>query len=379
MRSGASTPGSARRFHRLGRVPAVGGDQPVLAFRVQWETEGRGGAERADRRRTAPAGVLRSRLLAPRVPPNALPRARLVSRVRAGLVGRLVVVVAGAGYGKSTLLAQVAAGHPDACVWLSCDERLRPADAFLAHVAEGIGTAFPGVGRLPPRGRTEELVNAVCNEVAETIADEIVLVVDDVHGILGSPAADALALLVSDLPPNVHIAMASRSALPAMEARTRIADVTRFTEEDLALDRSECADLLQHHARPDGASDADELHARTEGWVAGVILGARVPAARMAAGADEEVFNFLAAEVLAGQPEDVASFLMDTAVLDRFTPSIAESAQRPPWSRPRHPVAGGAPALLPAPHRRGFRAVVPLPPPVPGVPAPPGACDEPLP
>jgi DNA-binding SARP family transcriptional activator len=316
--------GHSWRFRSVGGLPAGEAGQ-VEGFRVEPAGGGRRGEVAAHVRPTTPLGVLRSRLLRPRVPENALPRTRLVSRVRVSLDTRLVVVVAGAGYGKSTVLAQVVADDPRPCIWLSCDERLRATDAFLAHLAEGIGAVFPGLGRLPRGGRTDDLLTAMSNEVAETVADEIVVVVDDVQTILGSPAADALALLVSDLPPNVHFAMASRSTLPTIESRTPAAGVVRFTEDDLALDADECAALLQHHARPEGAPDAEELHARTEGWVAGVILGARVPVTRMAAGADEEVFDFLAGEVLAGQPEDVAAFLLDTAVLDRFTPSIAES------------------------------------------------------
>ena len=72
-----------------------------------------------------PPGVLRTRLLPPRLPPNAVARAALVERVHRGFGGRVLALVAGAGYGKTTLLVQALETSPTPWVWLSCDARLR--------------------------------------------------------------------------------------------------------------------------------------------------------------------------------------------------------------------------------------------------------------
>ena len=91
-------------------------------------------------------GVLRTRLLAPRLPPNCLPRAALVERVVSGLEGRVVLIVAGAGYGKSVLAAQAAAQAPWPVAWCSCDERLDTPRLLLAHVVAAIAERIPGFG-----------------------------------------------------------------------------------------------------------------------------------------------------------------------------------------------------------------------------------------
>src|SRR5205085_5439113 len=89
-------------------------------------------------------GVLRTRLLPPRLPTGCVRRPRLVEAVLTGLEGPLVAVVAGAGYGKTTLLAQVLAEDARPWAWLSCDRRLAHPAALLAHVAAAIAGAFPG-------------------------------------------------------------------------------------------------------------------------------------------------------------------------------------------------------------------------------------------
>ncbi len=96
-------------------------------------------------------------------------------------------------------------------------------------------------------------------------------------------------------------------------------------EDALALTPEESASLLSRSRPGLDAAAAAELHRRTEGWVAGLILAARVGPETPSALAGQDVFQFLAQEVLARQPEDVQRFLMETAVFERFTPALAEA------------------------------------------------------
>ncbi|HTI35624.1 MAG TPA: hypothetical protein VL422_18255, partial [Miltoncostaea sp.] len=277
--------------------------------------------------RPAPAGspgVLRTRLLPPRLPPNAVARPALVARVHRGFGGRVVALVAGAGYGKTTLLVQALETSPTPWVWLSCDARLRSPEMLLAHVAAGIAEAFPGVASaLPPGGTAEDQIAALANELVATIPDDFVLALDDVHALDG-PVGEALALLAADLPPNVHLALTGRRALGPALARSAAGGVVVIGEEELAFSFDEAAALLED-APGDLAEDAiGEIHDRTEGWVAGLLLATRSGAAgggaRVAGGAH---FDYLAEEVLGGLPDDVQRFLLDTSVLERFTAAHA--------------------------------------------------------
>jgi DNA-binding SARP family transcriptional activator len=277
----------------------------------------------ASRRRSVPTdGVLRSRLLPPRLPPDCLPRDRLVAEVVNGLRGRLVAVVAGAGYGKTTLLAQALAESELPWVWCACDARLAEARSLLVHVAGGIRERFPGFGAaLRLEGDAAQMVTALSNEVLETVPDDFVLALDDVH-LLGAPALAVVASLVDDLPPSAHLALAGRAPLPFPLARLRALRAVEIDERRLALSAEEVGSLAGAIAGGLEEDQVEELHRRTEGWPAGVILGAQ---SRVAGDRDIDhmQFDYLAEEVLLRQPEDVQDFLLDTAVLGRFTPALA--------------------------------------------------------
>jgi len=267
-------------------------------------------------------GVLRSRLLPPRLPPDCLPRDGLVAWAAAGLRGRLLAVVAGAGYGKTTLLAQALAASGMPSVWCSCDARLADARPLLLHLASGIRERFPGFGAgLRLEGDAGAMVTALSNEVLETVADDFALALDDVH-LLGEPALAAVAKLVEDLPPSAHLALAGRAPLPFPLARLRALRAVEVDERRLAFTVDEAAALVAAIAGGADERFVEALHRRTEGWPAGLILGAQ-SGGEDGLGHDRPQFDYLAEEVLARLPRDVQEFLLDTAVLGRFTPELA--------------------------------------------------------
>ncbi len=280
----------------------------------------------------ASIGVLRTRLLPPRLPPNSVARPDLVARVHRGLEGRVLELVAGAGYGKTTVLVQALESSPMPSVWLSCDARLRTPDMLIAHVAAGIAEAFPGVASALPRAETpERRIAALANEVVETIPDDFVLALDDVHSLEEPDVLEALGRLTTDLPPNVHLAMTSRRELGA--SRLVAGGATVIGEGMLAFSFEEASELLQDAPTAFGDDEIGELHQRTEGWVAGLLLATRSgpgsarPQQIATAGPH---FDYLAEEVLSGLPGDVQRFLLDTSVLERFTSALAAVvAERP--------------------------------------------------
>ena len=315
-------------FRSVGRLPLKGLRERVAAFEVVWaqsSTPPPVGADAHVNRRT---GVLHTRLLAPRPPSDALERPELVEQIEAGLQGRLVAVSASAGYGKTTLLAQTIVQSSLPWVWLSCDERISGARPFLAHLAVALAQRFPGVAaQLTFEGSVEETVAELCNEVVATIADDFVLAVNDVHALGSGSAAAALGLLVEDLPPNAHMALASRTVLPFSLTRLWSAGVMEIGEGALALSEQESAELLDLARVVVEPELAAELHRRTEGWVAGLLLAGRTgggPVDPRWSGAGPQ-FDYLAEEVFGRLPADMQDFLLDTAPLERFSARLADA------------------------------------------------------
>jgi ATP/maltotriose-dependent transcriptional regulator MalT/class 3 adenylate cyclase len=318
---------SGLSFTPIGKLSLKGFSEPVAAYDVDWRGSRSGALRDLDRPTAAAPGrptLLRTRLVPPSLPRSCLPRPELVGLVVDGLQGRLVSIVAGAGYGKTTLLTQALEACPFIWIWLSCDERMASPEALLGHLAAGLGERFPGVAtRLELEGSVEAQADELCNEVALTVADDVVIAVDDVHA-LGATAQGALGLLVRHMPPEIHLGLASRAALPFRLPRQR-GRVLHVGERALALTPEECAELVG--LTDDGPLPAavERLHGASEGWVTGVLLGATSGAeGGLGPGSDGEgIFGYLADEVLEGESPAMRDFLLTTSVLDRFTPELA--------------------------------------------------------
>jgi LuxR family transcriptional regulator, maltose regulon positive regulatory protein len=261
----------------------------------------------AVRRRGAMALLERSRT--PPVSPRIVPRPRLTGLLSSAGSGRLVALVAPAGYGKTTLL----------CEWARQDERpfawviLETEDNDPARLEASIAMA---VERAEPDPRTGELV----------------LVLDDFE-VLRSPASQLmLAALAGNLRPELTLAVASRScpALPIARLRAE-GRVTELGPGDLALDAGETGALLRLDGLDLGPEEVADLWSRTEGWPAAAALGVlsigdpSVPAAAAGFGGDDRlVADYVRHEVLRGLPAEARRLLLETAILETLSGPLCD-------------------------------------------------------
>jgi LuxR family maltose regulon positive regulatory protein len=272
---------------------------------------------------TPNTAALRSAALrsAPRraVPPA--PRHRAASRqglvARDRLVRRLVEVhdvalallVAPAGYGKTTTLLEWAQHDERPFAWVALHRADDEAEHLRASVAR---VADPLTGR----GR------------------EFVLVLDDVQ-VLRSPAAiDVLEALVEDPPSGAQLVLASRCEPPLPLGRLRAhRDVLELTTRDFVMTRSEAATLLSLAGAELAAADVDALARRTEGWPAGLYLAAVAlreqpdTAAAIArfGGNDRVVADYVADSLLSELTAEEVTFLRHTSVLDRLSGPLCDA------------------------------------------------------
>ena len=268
--------------------------------------------------------VLRTRLVPPRLPAACVARPALARRVATGLEDRNVAIVAGPGYGKTTLLVQALEAESRLWTWCSCDEGLSSGAALLAHLAAGIEDRIPGFGAdITTVGAVEDQVSALVNELHATLSEDIVLALDDVH-LLPAEAAAALTLVARALPAGARLLIASRNAAAVPRPRSDPLGTLELGEADLALSEREAEELVRAAGTEVAASELTRLYRLTEGWVAGLVLAAR-PGGASSFADGSPVFDDLARQVLEGQPEEVRAFLFDTAPLERFTPEIARA------------------------------------------------------
>ncbi len=312
--------------------------------------------------------ILATKLYIPRPRPNLVLRPRLIERINTGLHGKLTLISAPAGFGKTTLinnwLHQNDEGgglkdetgktlHPSTFIlppsnvaWLSLDERDNDPTRFWTYVVAALQTIEADIGesilpllqsaQAPP---LESLLTALINEVA-LIPTEVTLVLDDYH-VIGSTAVDeALTFLLDHLPPQIHLIITTREdpALPLARYRSR-GQLMELRAADLRFTPTESAEFLNQMMGLSLSTEAiSALETRTEGWIAGLQLAAismqgRADPGRFIqafTGSHHFILEYLIEEVLLHQPDHVRNFLLQTAILDQLSGPLCEAVTGQP-------------------------------------------------
>jgi DNA-binding SARP family transcriptional activator len=209
---------------------------------------------------------------------GGLPRPLDVEVPRPGLVRlleqrweRLVtLVVAGPGFGKTTVLAQAVRANLLAPrgidVWVTCEagheDPVHLARTLLAAVLAGCGPSRGCRCRADPGAR--DVVDALIRRAPL----EVCLLLDDVHEIpVGSAGAALLREIALALPATAHLVLSGREAPELPLARREAAgEVIRISGEDLAFTDVEVTALARRLGRDASAAAA------LQGWPALVRL-----------------------------------------------------------------------------------------------------------
>ena len=226
--------------------------------------------------------LLQTKLHIPPIRPELVSRPRLVERLEVGLDRKLTLISAPAGFGKTTLLSECAArcGHPVA--WVSLDKGDNDPVQFWTYVVAALqtiphikgtelGQAVLATFRFSKPPAMETLLSGLVNELVE-ITESFVLALDDLHQITNPQINDALALLLENQPPKMHLVISSRADPPWPLARWRASgQVVELRTDDLRFTSGEAAAFLNDVMELDlSAVDVAALDARTEGWIAGL-------------------------------------------------------------------------------------------------------------
>ncbi len=287
--------------------------------------------------------LLRTKLYlpGPRSAAQLVPRPRLIERLNDGLDGKLTLVSAPAGFGKTTLLSEWAAGcGPRTRVaWVSLDTGDNDPSRFWAYVVAALQSVCEDFGegihvsqsRPPP---IETILSGLINEMVG-ISGRFALVLDDFHMITAPQVHDGFSFLLDNLPPSLHLFLSTRADPPWPLARLRArGEMTELRADDLRFSHQEAATFLNGvmglHLSPENVA---ELEARTEGWVAGLQLAALSMQGRedIAAfikafgGSHRFILDYLVEEVLERQSNDIQEFLLETSILERMTASLCDA------------------------------------------------------
>src|SRR5918994_1813517 len=282
------------------------------------------------------------KLRPPALRAGLIQRAGLLSLLQTGLAAKLCLLDAPAGFGKTTLLGQwrmAAGGHRVA--WVSMDEGDNDPTRLWVYVVEALRTVEPGVGAAalealhrPSADLGRVVLPGLLNDL-QAVGSQLFLVLDDYHLVTNLACHQTLNFFLERLPAGVHVAMSARAdpQLPLARMRAR-GELAELRVAELRFTREEASALLNASMglRLD-TEEVERLAERTEGWAAGLYLaglslrGREDPSGFIASfqGDNRHVADYLAADVLSRQTEEITTFLLRTSVLERLSGPLCDA------------------------------------------------------
>jgi LuxR family transcriptional regulator, maltose regulon positive regulatory protein len=278
---------------------------------------------------------------------KSLPRERLTSRLSGALESGSVILVAGAGFGKTTAIDQALtqAGMP--VVWIACSDSERAPGTLLMRIVSGVAQAAPGAAdtlaerlavgfeRVDALAATRELIA----ELSRLLVEPLAIVFDDAEHLSGS--GESLTLLGELLraeSPLLHVVVASRRPLDLRLAKPRAAGrLAELTTSELSFDTEECAALLAQRSGLEFTPEqVERVMEATEGWPLGIALAAGLAERGSDGGAAlgdlrsaPDMRSYLSEELLDSLDEELRDAAVRSSVVRVVTPEVAAALDLP--------------------------------------------------
>ncbi|HXF86099.1 MAG TPA: tetratricopeptide repeat protein [Anaerolineales bacterium] len=295
---------------------------------------------------TKPIPISKTKIVIPSRRPEILSRPRLLESLKSFLDNKLVLILAPAGYGKTSLLIDLAHHIEMPVCWLSLDPLDRDPQRFMAYLIASLAERFPGIGaasrmqlnQLKSIERdAEALLITLTNEIYDQVEEDFLLIIDDYHLMDDEPIISMLLNRFLELVvENCHVILSSRT-LPALEDVTLMIareQVAGLSHEQLAfLPREVKALYAQNYHQHLSDEAAHEFVKQTGGWITGMILS-NLPGMPRVSGID--TFAYLGHQVLDIQPPHIREFLMRTSLPEEFNAQFCEMVLGPFYDEPQN-------------------------------------------
>jgi LuxR family maltose regulon positive regulatory protein len=285
--------------------------------------------------------LIQSKLNLPSTRPTLVARRRLIDRLEAGWLGKISLISAPAGFGKTTLAVEWLRNKQLPVTWLSLDDSDNDPVRFLTYILAALQVIESQAGQdtlsllQEPEPPNQELIATTLLNELTAIKQRFILAIDDYHLIQTLPIHQLLNTIVEHQPDQMHLVLLTREdpplPLPRLRARGQI---TEIRQDDLRFSEEETAEFLGIVMNL-GISKDDivSLARRTEGWVAGLQLAALSIQGRTDqeqliqkfTGSNRYILDYLVHEVYTKQPKEIQDFLLNTAILDRLSAPLCDA------------------------------------------------------
>jgi ATP/maltotriose-dependent transcriptional regulator MalT len=284
-----------------------------------------------------------TRLTVPQQGSTHLKRPRLVDMLHNMIDRKLILIRAPAGYGKTSLLVDLAHETDLRVCWYTVESQDSDLSTFLNHFIASIARRFPSFGQRSVRllqsmggqvhARLRVFVAALVDEIFKQVPEYFFLTLDDYHTLNeASHVHEFVQLLLDFMPEQCHLIVASRTVPPLplirLAARQQMAAIG---VDDLRFSEPEIRQLTEDKLGATLSVEQIQLLAQqTDGWITALLLGAdtgwnALLRGEMSPAADLTelgIYDYLMNEVFSCQPLELQRFMLHTAVLSELTVSL---------------------------------------------------------
>ncbi len=292
--------------------------------------------------------IVRTKLILPRLRRHLLPRPELSSRLLKARHYALTLVQASTGYGKSTALIAALQEGPFDLFWYSITETDRDPFLFLLHLIYAFRLQLPNLGQKalalleeagPAPHPRQKIVDLLSNELVEHFTAEAVLVLDDYHLVSSSrPVNELVDRFLDVLPPNLHLVLSTRHRPPLkslVPLRVK-GDLLEIDQQAFAFSAKEIDALFgTQYGFKLNHQQVGRLLTETEGWVIALRMIWQSLHDGVFENVDqvldelprslEDLFVYLAQDVLSQRPPRIQDFLLRTSVLRHLDPAACDN------------------------------------------------------
>lgn len=291
-----------------------------------------------------------------------LHRPRLLKHLAESASRKLALLVAPAGYGKTTLLSDWYSQATSSFVWLTLDRNNNDIDQFWNYIFAAFAEQVPQLAQqlsdaLLSHPNDLETQTILFNNLISESQHQIVLILDDYHTIENPLIDSTISALLAHLPANLQLVIASRSLpnLPLALLRTR-GQLLELNSSELAFRFDEIDALVRGLWQIELAkSDITLLEKRSEGWITGIRLIIQIlqqssgdsrwisqmqrnaSLLRQIDGSHPFFATYFYEEILSPQAPELQHFLLQSSLLDTLDPALCEALFEQPNSAQADP------------------------------------------
>lgn len=286
--------------------------------------------------------ILATKLYIPPTRSNLVARPLLVEKLNTSTKhGKLTLISAPAGYGKTTLLSTWVDQCDCGICWLSLDEHDNDPARFLKYLILALQRVQSDIGEpilmtleSSHSLESESLLSGLINGLS-AIPERFIVVLDDYHVITEPEIQEMLLFLIDHQPIRMHLVISSRADPPWPLSRLRVrGDIIEIRAHEMRFRLEEVSAFLNDTMGLALApQDIASMEKRTEGWVAGLQLAAlsmrerldKQSFIRAFTGSHHYIMDFLVEEVLDQIDKNIREFLIKTSILERLTGSLCDA------------------------------------------------------